>query len=297
MDEIEKFLRKADEAQELFNRLPAAYPAKRDLAALKARWEAGDKTVIKYIDEDEDGGAYYRLEFTEKQQAELIDAYISASPKNDDRSKFPAYLKRLRSDADVFVRILQGWADGIEHSQNLVPDNQKSRERVFDSLGNAFAKLDQSLSELDSEALGYWYAHVVDALAKSGIQLSSADNQLTSMLDHPLRAVVEGGELRKDLRQMIKLIVQSTITAKESLPKYDRVENDIRLRKAKALERLVIEHGLPFDTSETGYPAACLRAIFDLAGLEVEKVSYWLKKAEDDPDSFAKFVKRMKEKT
>lgn len=50
---------------------------------------------------------------------------------------------------------------------------------------------------------------------------------MPSMLNHPLRAVVEGGELRKDLSFAIEVIVNATKSASDTLPKHDHVESDV----------------------------------------------------------------------
>lgn len=52
-------------------------------------------------------------------------------------------------------------------------------------------------------------------------------------------------------------------------------------------------HQLPFEAKETGYAVQCLRAMFDLAGIDVEKPGYWIKKAIDDPDSHARWIEKM----
>lgn len=290
MDEIENFWRGHEETTDLFNRLPAAFPQKRDIAKLKARWDDGDRNVVK-TDREEYGGVSYNLRFTPDQLSELERAYIAAHPGRPNAIR---NVDDVEFEASVFVRIIEGWADAIDDFDKLTPETQKDRKRTLNSISLSIMKLDQALSELDSEALGYWYGHVVDALAISGIQLSEADNRMSSMLNHPLRAVVEGGELRKDLRAVIGVIVKATESASEGLPKHNHAEHDPRLKTAKALEQLIIDHGIPFDSTETGFAAISLRAMFDLAGLDIEKVSYWLKKVEDDPDSYARFLLRMR---
>jgi hypothetical protein len=59
---------------------------------------------------------------------------------------------------------------------------------------------------------------------------------------------------------------------------------------------LVIENRIAFNSTENGFAAICLRGIFDLAGVEYDKVSYWLKKAEDNPESYARSLQQMRDK-
>lgn len=296
MNEIEKFWHDANEASELFSRVPAAFPLKRDIASLKARWKAKDPNVCRINFDEENGGTTYELQFTKDQRTQLRKAYLDHRQSPKAVAGDPYFIKNMESDARVFVAIIEDWAKAIDDFESMTPESQKIRKRTLESIILSITKLDQSLAELDSSALGYWYANVVDALVVSGLQLSEADNRMASMLNHPLRAQVEAGELRQNLRFIISVIVSATSTASENLPKYSHTENDPRLRTAKALERLIIENQIPFDSSETGFSAICLRAMFDLAGADVEKMSYWLKKAEDDPDSFARFLQRMRDK-
>lgn len=287
MDDIEKFRRGADEAGELFLRFWAAFPVRRNEVTLRNRWESGDRNVVKVTGDDD--GDRYELQFTKEQEQALIDAYKLARPDYDERMDGG-------SEARIFVGILESWGDSIQLFAERKPDKQKERERSIEKINVALLKLDEALSELDSGALGFWYAHIVDATAKSGHQLSATDSALVSMLNEPVRAIVEAGEFRQTLRHLIGAWVDSTKTAASILPKHDHQQHDQRFQMARGLERMVIEHQIPFDIAERGFPALCLRAVFDLGGLDVEKVSYWLKKAAEDPDSFAKFTERMRRK-
>jgi hypothetical protein len=163
-------------------------------------------------------------------------------------------------------------------------------------VANALTKLDQSLAALDSGALGYLYAKVADALAVAGIHLSEHDDRLVSIMHNPILAVAEAGEGRQHLRKIIGEIVQATNSASEDLPTFDRVENDPRLRVARQIERLMREHQLPFEANETGFAAQCIRAMFELADLDVEKVGYWIKKAIDHPDSDARWLQGLRDR-
>jgi hypothetical protein len=62
------------------------------------------------------------------------------------------------------------------------------------------------------------------------------------------------------------------------------------------MERLMREHQLPFEANETGFAAQCIRAMFELADLDVEKVGYWIKKAIDHPDSDARWLQGLRDR-
>lgn len=270
-----EFARRADEAFDLFARIPGAFPSKTPyMAARAARWEKGDPNVVKVAHDDR---LECRLVFTQGQRELLITKYWAARGMEAP----PAESFSL---AEEFVDLIEGWADAYDQWQATRPEPQKNRERALGSVVNALEKLDQALAQLDSAALGFLYAKAVDAAAEHGLQISEADDRIASMVDHPLRAQVEAGELRHKMRKVLGVIVEATNKARDELPKSDRIENDWRLALAAIpLKRLFLEHRIAFETTETGFAADALRAIFDLAGLDVEKVSYWLKKAADDP--------------
>lgn len=288
VEDVIQFQRRADEAKDLSDRLRPAYPIKRDVAALKARWEAHDPNVSRT--DDGEGNTTYELHFTEEQRAHIEKSYLASRPP------VPNYASGWSHEATIFARIVESWADSIALFQAIAPKSQKTRTRALDSVANAFSKLDQSLAQLDSGALGYWYAKVTDALESNDLDSYEPEPQRASMQSQPMRAVVEAGELRQSLRKAIAAIVEATKNAKSDLPKFDHPENDVRLTTALQLERLIIEHQIPFETKESGFAAIVLRMMFDLAGIEVEKVGYWLNRASEDDRSYARWLQRLRDR-
>lgn len=259
------------------------FPVRRDLAALRKRWEAGDRNVVATVDED-GNPTDFGLEFTQEQRDDLVKGYKLA------RKGAPFDLDH---QARVFVSILEGYGDGVDQWQAIKTPDQKTRVRTIRSFINAVEKFDAALAGMDSAALGWLYAVVTDRLAAEGVQVTD-DRDVVSMRGHSIRAPVEAGELRAKLRRIAAAIVEAGDEACATLPKHEFVENDIRLKVSLWLERQVLEHDLEFDTSETGYPAQCLRAVLELGGIDVERVDYWLKKAAEHPDSHGRFLRSLR---
>lgn len=280
MDSVQQFWRRFEETTNLWDRGVSTFPVRRNLAALRARHEKGDRNVIAYRDE-KGNVERYKLEFTEEQRAELVGGY---------RAAFQAAPGPTDCEAEVFVDILESWGDSLIDAEAIKTPEQKTRTRNLQSFATALERVDVALNEIDSAALGWLYANIVDKLAVCGVQLSPADERMSSMKNESLRAQVEAGELRDQLRHRIAVVVEAAGDATKTLPKSERTANDPRRQIAKALERHFIEHGIEFATTETGFPAQCLRAAFELGGVSTEKVSYWLKLAADDPDSYARFI-------
>lgn len=264
-----------------------AYPIKQDVLALKKRHEAGDPNVVPYFNSD-GTVEFYKLEFTSEQKAKLIRAYrvaIGGEPHDSEMC------------AEIFADIIEGYAGSIPDYLEITPPIQKDRERAIDSFIVGIEKIDSALADMDSAALGWLYANMVDKFATEGIQISCDDGEIASMRNHPHQAMVEAGELRGRLRRIASSAAEAAANARDTLPKSERVENDPRFKMAQYLERQIIEEGIAFSTNETGFAAQCLRAIYELGGLEVEKVGSWLKKAADAPDSFTNSRQQMRNKT
>lgn len=204
IEQVIRFQRRADEASDTMERVARAYPIKRDQATLKARWAAKDPTVRATADGE--GIITYERQFTEAQIKNLEDAYIANRPLVDGN-----YPLGWSHEAKVFVRIIASWAASVDLFRAIAPPDQKARTRSLDSVANALTKLDQALATLDSGALGYLYAKVIDALSVATFHQSESDNRLASMMDNPLLAVAEAGEGRQRLRKIIAEIVKRPI--------------------------------------------------------------------------------------
>lgn len=279
MNEIKRFWQRFEERRQLLSDVHNVFPVRRDLAKLKARRDAGDQNVVVYLDEA-GHPHHYAVKFTPEQREDLRRQYRVVKPATGP----------MDDEDDLFVSIIEAQADGILDSQSICVAYQKDRSRAINSLVNAAQKFDTALDQLDSAALGWLYGHIANRLAPEGYQLSEADGQLASMLDDPLRAQVEAGRLRQQIRRLVGVVTEAAAEAEKSLPPAERTENDPRLTTALCLERQIVGSGIQFVTTETGFPAACLRAMFEIAGVEVDKVSYWLDKAAKHPNSFGRFL-------
>ena len=201
-----------------------------------------------------------------------------------------------KEEADIFVRTLEGWGRSIQLFKAATPAIQKLRKRSLKSLEMAILKIDEVLNDLDSEALGLLYANVACAINDA----HPSDTSATPAADQHLRSVVEGLELRISLRETAGLLVSAILKTRDALPKFDYVANHPCLKTAQQLERLMLDHRLPFESREDGFAAQCLREMLSLSdpfGQEDKKVSYWLDKIVNSPDSYARFLQDVKSRS
>lgn len=281
MDEIEKFLRGANEAAELFERSRVVLPVgklpgvKTHEAELERRWKAGDKNVMAYLDNGTP--THFKLQLSQDKEKRLIEGYLA------ERQDGNVVDSATRLEAEVFVRTIADHASSLPISEAVIPPNQKERKRTIESVAVTFDKLADSLDKLDSAALGWVFAIMEDSAAKVGLSLRPPGSDVVTLTSKPFLAMVEAGEVRQVITNFARQVGPSIRHACETLPKADR--DDPRLGAAYFLERQMIEHRLPFKAVETSYAAECLRTMYDLASYDVERVSYWLAKAADTPNS------------
>lgn len=282
---VEQFFARADEAREMFLRARRTFPlnenknVKEHAEALARRREKGDARVIKYgADPEGEFPEHYELAWTADEKNHLIEQYMAAR----DWTNWAGCDDDRHYQAELFVRILEGFGASIPTTVAIEPPPQKERQRKFDSVSNAFAKLVDSLNALDSAALGWLFSTVEEKAAEAGMTLRPSGPDVVSLKRLPFRAQVEAGELRAELGLLASTVGAAISQAGKSLPKADR--DDPRLGIAFAIERQMFEHRIPFTTTDTGFAAECLRAVCDLGELDTERVSYWLKKADETPD-------------
>lgn len=298
MDPEERGKRIGQESNELMFRYFAARNNDKERALmgpLKERFEKGDPNVTRT--EQESGEYLYSLRFTKRQFEQLKSEYLNYRPEAQVPNITKHDAEWLDSEACVFVGVIDGWAAELYFGQGRIPAHQKERKRSMESVNLSLYKFEEALDKLDTDALMHWYGHVADSLSKAGYQVSEADNEIVSMLRDPMRAAAESQELRNELGRVINEVTNATIIAAETLPKFNHTEYDPRYKIAQNLERLVIDNNIHFDSTENGFASLCLTEMFNVAGLEDDNVTYWLKKAEDNPDSHARWLQRMRNET
>lgn len=291
--DVERHLARADESADLFYRGCAAYPAGKNAnvnahyASLERRWKNGDKSIVAYI---EDGKPYkFEQQLTTEQRERWLGLYVAEALANEVSNDYGSVNER----ASFFIGLMADHAFGMPVSEALSPPDQKDRKRSIESAAVAFEKFADSLNKLDSAALGWMFAVLEDKAASLGLTIRQGPD-VPSLTQSPMRAMVEAGEARLAFDEIAREIGPAMRKAAQTLPLVERNEADPRLHAAFVLERWLDHDGLPFETTETGFAAECLRTMFELAGYDTDRVSYWLKKVADTPDSEVPYFGRVR---
>ncbi|WP_341649395.1 hypothetical protein [Thauera humireducens] len=231
-DQITHFWRKADEASELFDRACYTHPLrehhgiKAHQSDLARRHRAGDPHVIRYAGDEADGiPEHYKLAWTTEEKARLQSIYLTAR----DWSNWTEAENEKESAAKLFVGILEGYGAALPQQVAIELPKQKERQRNLDSVANAFDKLVDSISRLDSAALAWLYATVEENAANVGMSVRPDGPDIVSLKRSWLRALAESGESRDLLNLFHSGVGLSIRKAAATLPKADR--DDPRLGK------------------------------------------------------------------
>lgn len=283
---IDQFIKRSDESADLFYRGCAAFSPSKNAnvrahyASLARRWDNGDKSVVPYVDED---GKVYKFErrLMADQRERWIGLYVAEAMANNLSNDYGG----VDEKASFFIELMADHAFQMPVSEALSAPDQKDRKRSIESAAVAFEKFADSLNKLDSAALGWLFAVLEDKAESVGLTIRTKGPDVPSLTQSPIRAMVEAGEARLAFDEIAREIGPAMRQAAQTLPLIDRNEGDPRLHAAFVLERWLVNDGLRFEITETGFAAECLRTMFELAEYDTDRVSYWLKKVVDTPDN------------
>jgi hypothetical protein len=196
------------------------------------------------------------------------------------------------NSSEVFLAILEGYAAAIPIFAKYKPPKQEIRKELLASLSLHLSESIDKIKKIDDAALGYALWCGFEQMAKLG----NEENPLAAGMAACFEAEILRETYIKDL-EAFQLGVQK---AAKNLPLHSlNTSGDdcewysmpTELSTATAIEKLFIDNGLDFTLSESGFSAACLRAVFALGGLNIDRVSYWLKKAKNHKNSWSNFYK------
>jgi len=180
-------------------------------------------------------------------------------------------------DADIFLRRLEGLASTHASSQASKSPSRQSRKEQLNALGKRLANLADDLDRLDSGAAGFWLHKLSER-----VEVRTADGRVFPATPEGLSPAHFAVALTREITPLMAKASTAAFAAAKTLPADDvKVDLDVAL----GIARLFFEHQFDYTTSETGFAALCLRAVFDLARSPKDRADYWLTKARDSDNS------------
>lgn len=191
----------------------------------------------------------------------------------------------LEFERDVFVRIVEGYGNGLAAICATMPPGQEDRREKVRQLAGALQRLQEVLLTIDSGALAQTLNEMDKAL-HDGTARHATD---------PVESFIVAGDVRQIAGDPLSALIVGAATAAKVLdePNYDPI-----LETIWQLERLFDEHGLPFEVKDSGFAAECFRAMYELAnpGKSKDRPKYLLNKAVMDSRSWANFKAGLRKK-
>lgn len=197
-------------------------------------------------------------------------------------------------EISVILRILEGYANGITRYQQIEPESQQRRRERIESLAAHIEGAIEQLKQLDSAALGFVAWRGFEEISKAeGLPnvFSSGDAATHEVYFWRESNILAMTNFALGVRKAAaELPLHAINKPAEDLPWYALPKE---LSTAMAVEKLFWDEGLKFTTSNNGLAAECLRAVYQLGGLNIDRVDYWLKKARDHSDSMTSIISRL----
>ena len=208
----------------------------------------------------------------------------------------PGLIAPIRLQAE-FIRTLTLFGITIPVFQKFEHTRKQPGREQLQKLARQLASLSQCLREIEISTLGCATLHALEELQSKGFDFSEILEPYATPMERYLaeyepsrlpkvtqvdirKATRLTYHVRKDVLPIIDALALGAQRASKNLPvsnyssKYDA---------AFSLRQLFADCAIPFTIGETGFAAECFRAIFSLAGLEMDRVSYWLKMAPNHP--------------
>ena len=232
--------------------------------------------------------SYGRLHFDEITKERLYQLLSSAFKKKNPYD--------YNSDSEICLMIIymECFAEAIPGSEKFLPEKQQRRQERINSLAAHLEGLINQIEALDSPALGY-------AMHRGCEEISNI-RKIANPLQSSFDAILEAEFLQdKNNIKELKAFSLGLRKAAKDLPEhagntsgnnYPWYSQKSKTAVALALEKLFFNAGIDFTTSNNGLAAECLRAIYNLGGLKLDRVDYWLRKAKNHHDSLFNISKR-----
>jgi len=156
------------------------------------------------------------------------------------------------------------------------PETQQRRRERIESIANHLDGIIDQLKKLDLEAINYI---LMSAYRNPPAYIGKYSPEelviLANRAENTAWNIFHGESVMNDLLSYAINFREAART----LPRH-RLDSP-ELGMAVELECLFHEYGVMFSVTNTGLAADCLREIYKLASLEIDRVDYWLKRARE----------------
>lgn len=206
-------------------------------------------------------------------------AYLEARPDG---------LRDADDDAEVYVSCLEKMAGDTVRQ----PDKEKRRKERVEAFANALDRLVDAALAMDDPALGFVIWRGLLQTAKDATNPDSARDTAEVEAIAGYQSILNAYELQTQHANIFKTFAMGARLAIKELPPLDK--KPFEEQTAKWIEDWLGRREIRFTTSDTGLAGESFLAVMELAGVPIDRASYWLGKAAQNPESWLNFMERIR---
>lgn len=225
------------------------------------------------------------MKFTDTTRRRLMKkyraAYLEARPDG---------LRDADDDGEVFVSCLEKMAGDTARQ----PDKEKRRKERVEAFANALDRLVDAALAMDDPALGFAIWRGLLQTAKDASNPDSARDTAEVEAIAGYQSILNAYELQTQHANLFKTFAMGARLAIKELPPLDKKPYSFEEQTAGFIEDYLGRREIRFTTSDTGLAGESFLAVMELAEVPIERASYWLGKAAQNPESWLNFMERMK---
>lgn len=223
------------------------------------------------------------MKFTDTTRQRLMTkyraAYLEARPDG---------LRDVDDDAEVFVNCLERMAEDTARQ----PDKEKRRKERVEAFANALDRLVDTALAMDDPALGFTIWRGLLQTAKDAANPDSARDTAEVEAIAGYQSILNAYALQTQHANLFKTFAMGARLAIKELPPLDK--KSFEEQTAGWIEDYLGRREIKFTTSDTGLAGESFLAVMELAEVPIDRASYWLGKAAQNPESWLNVIERMR---
>ncbi|TXI35671.1 MAG: hypothetical protein E6Q59_10505 [Nitrosomonas sp.] len=205
--------------------------------------------------------------------------------------------KEIQSEVNKFIDSVELISNSIGFYRKFRIDKQQRRKERLESIANHLDGIIDQIKALDRNAIIYasmtvWKNPPPRIEKCSSLEISNqAENTAFDIASGDSVIIKELSAYAFNVREAARTLPKC-IGDKPMAANYERSLEKPELGMAVELENLFHKYRIKFTITNTGLAADCLRAIYCLSGLGIDRVDYWLKRACESPFSSRKWQEK-----
>lgn len=211
------------------------------------------------------------------------EAYLQVHPEGDAELEAKIYVGSLERIVGIYSEV-----------SPPPPVKEQRRKEPLEAFANALDRLIDAGFEMDDPSLGFALDCGRLQMAKDASNPYSARDIAEIEAASGYQSILYAYELQTKHARDLRQFALGVRLAINELPPLDKALYSFEEQVGKWIEDYLGRNGIIYSTSDTGVAGESFLAVMELAGVSVNRASYWLKKSAANADSWLSFKKRMR---